>query len=215
MRKRSWRDLSKTEQAILLALAGSALILNPMGGRVVVGIAMYYLKKWWDKGGPYVPPEKDPEKVRESLYHLKSNKYVHWRYDKKKDRVVLDLTDKGRQLFNPRVSPEDWRIVRPAEWDRQWRFILFDIPEKMRKSRDLLRYYLKSMGFFRFQRSVWIYPFPCEKEVQYLTEYLEMTNYIIVFTAKIMNDRVLRRYFLREGVLSRRDLNLLDKGLRY
>jgi len=73
MRKRRWRDLSKTEQAILIALIGSAVVLNPMGGRVVVNIAKYYLKKWWDKGGPYIPPEKDPERVRNSLYYLKQN----------------------------------------------------------------------------------------------------------------------------------------------
>jgi len=215
MRKRRWRDLSKTEQAILTALIGSAIVLNPMGGRVVVNIAKYYLKKWWDKGGPYIPPEKDPERVRNSLYYLKRNKYVYWKHDKKKGEVMLAMTDKGKELFSTKASPDNFEIVRPEKWDSQWRFILFDVPEKMRKSRDLFRYYLKNMGFFRFQRSVWIHPFACEKEVQYLSEFLEMTKYIIMFTAKINNDRVLRRYFLRAGILLRRDLSLLDKGLRY
>ncbi len=208
-------ELSKTEKAILVALAGGAIVLTPMGGRVVVALAQYYFKKWWDKEGPYIPPEKDPELVRESLYRLKKNKYVDWKYDRKKNVVGLKMTTKGKRLFGEKSSLEDLKIIPSKDWDGRWRFVLFDVPEKSRSFRDALRYYLKNMGFFQFQKSVWIYPFECEREIAYLCEFLGIKRFTITFTAKINNDRILRRYFLMQGVLLRKHLSFFDKGVRY
>jgi len=215
MRKRRWRDLSKTEQAILIALVGGAIILNPRGGRVVVSIAKHYLKKWWDKGGPYIPPEQDSEQVRASLYHLKKNQYIDWKFDKKKGVLKLEMTSKGRETFGDKKELGDTKITRPEKWDGLWRFVLFDVPEKSRTLRDAFRYHIKTIGLFRFQKSVWIYPFPCEAEVRYASEVLGIKQHVIMFAAKIDNDRILKRYFLREKVLFRRDLNLFDKGVCY
>jgi len=205
---------NSVEMAILIALIGGAVIISPMGGKVVIALARYYVKKWWEKGGPYIPPENDPEQVRQSVYRLKRNDYIKWRYNKKKKQVILELTKKGKKCFgNSKLN--DVTISVPSKWDEQWRFVFFDIPEKRRSFRDVLRSKLKRLGFFQFQKSVWIYPFECEKEVRFLCEYFGITPYTMTFTAKIDNDRILRRYFLNEGILLRRHVSLLDKGVRY
>ena len=206
------------ERAVLFTLVGGAIVLSPMGGKVVIALARYYLKKWWDEGGPYILPEKDPAQVRQSIYKLKRNDYISWKYNKRKNVITLELTSKGRRIFQESGEAKNITnitISAPKQWDGQWRFFLFDIPEKRRNFRDILRDRLKSLGFFQFQKSVWIHPFECEKELRYICEYLGITPYTIMFTAKIDKDRILRRYFLREGVLLRRHLNLLDKGMRY
>lgn len=205
------------ERAILIALLGGALLISPMGGKVVVALAQYYFKKWWEKGGPYIPPENDPEKVRDSLYKLKRNAYINWQFDEKRNLLKLELTPKGKEALK-RVKLgglEDISIPHPKDWDGQWRFLFFDIPEKRRGARDILRAKLKSLGFFRFQKSVWIFPFEYEKEIDVICEYLDLAPYVMSFTVKIKTDRILRRYFLKQGILLRRDLSLFDKGARY
>ena len=41
------------------------------------------------------------------------------------------------------------------KWDGKWRLIFWDIPEKRKSIRDLLRNKLKQLGFVRWQKSVW------------------------------------------------------------
>ena len=207
------KKYNNVEKAVLIALISGAVFLSPMGGRVVVGIAKYYIKKWCEKGGPYIPPEKDPKQVRQSIYKLKRNDYIRWKYNKRKDIVKLELTKKGRNFF-ARSQYNDITITRPKNWDGQWRFFMFDIPEKSRGLRDILRERMRNLGFFQFQKSVWIYPFECEKEMRYICEYLTTTPYSIMFTAKVDNDKILKRYFYDRGILSRKYLDARYKYLR-
>lgn len=200
-------DKKSTERYILYALLGGALIISPMGGKFVLALAQYYLKKWWDEGGPYIPPENDPAQVRQSIYKLKRNSYIKWKYNKRKKTIVLNLTPKGKKLF-AHTKFDDISITPPEAWDKQWRFFMFDIPEKSRSFRNGLRGKLKSMGFFQFQKSVWIHPFECEAEIRYLCEFLGVTAFTMMFTAKIDNDKILRRYFVKRGILPRKYLDL-------
>ena len=202
------------ERAILIGLIMGPVILSPMSGRIVVNIAKYYLKKWWEKGGPYIPPEADEEQVRLSIYNLKRRNYIKIVSTKKDNVFRLELTDKGNRIFK-QINFDGISILHPKEWDGRWRFFLFDVPEKYRNSRDILRDKLKRLDFFQFQKSVWIHPFECEKELTLLADYLGLTPYTMTFTTKIDNDRVLRRYFLRQGILKRYHVSLLDKGVRY
>jgi len=48
------------------------------------------------------------------------------------------------------------------KWDQRWRIVIFDIDERRRRHRDLLRKELKEYGFRKLQRSVWVTPYPCE-----------------------------------------------------
>lgn len=121
----------KLEAAILYTLLGGALVISPMGGRVVIDLAAYYFKKWWDKDGPYIPPERDPEKIRESLYKLKRNNYVTWKYNGKENEIKFELTAKGKKFFG-RTKFNELKIPQQEKWDKKWRFFLFDVPEKIK-----------------------------------------------------------------------------------
>jgi len=194
------RNLTTTEKAILAALIAGAVILSPMGHKVVLALAKYYLKKWWDAGGPYVPPEKDPEQVRDSLHRLKRRGYVEWRYDKNKKVIELKLTKEGKKFFGE-CRYEDVAIPTPEVWDGKWRLFMFDIPEKSRSFRNALRDKLKRLGFFKVQKSVWVYPFECEKEIGYICDFFGIRHFTLMFRVKIDQDSILRKYFLNQGIL--------------
>jgi DNA-binding transcriptional regulator PaaX len=62
------------------------------------------------------------------------------------------------------------RDLRPylfkRTWDKKWRMVVFDVPERYRGIRTVLRRFLLSMGFTAWQRSIWITPFDVSLEVR-------------------------------------------------
>ena len=90
----------------------------------------------------------------------------------------------------------DLQIETPTSWDGKWRVVVFDIPDKKRRARDALREKLQKMHFYPLQKSVWVHPYPCEKEIQFLCEFFEITPYVNIIVAdNIYDDIKLRKYF--------------------
>ncbi|MDP3792490.1 MAG: CRISPR-associated endonuclease Cas2 [bacterium] len=75
------------------------------------------------------------------------------------------------------------------KWDRKWRLVIFDIPSELNKKRDTLRRRLKHLGFHMLQRSVFVFPYPCEEELSDLCEKLEVADYTDMVTAESMGSR--------------------------
>lgn len=89
---------------------------------------------------------------RYQLYHilhrLKAKGLVET--DKNEGKILMKLTTKGRnQLMLEKVLEED-------KWDKKWRIVIFDIPEKHRKVRNVFRRKLKEWGLVSWQKSVWV-----------------------------------------------------------
>jgi len=74
----------------------------------------------------------------------------------KNGEVFFRLTTIGRKK-----TIRDFSIfaLQKQKWDRKWRLVIFDIAEVSRKTRDLLRFKLKELGFGMLQESVWITPY--------------------------------------------------------
>ena len=73
---------------------------------------------------------------------------------------------------------------------------IFDVEEEKKRKRDGLRRYLKRLGFWQMQKSVWVYPFDCDKEVKYLREVLNVPHEVkLGVLEKVENDRELREIF--------------------
>jgi DNA-binding transcriptional regulator PaaX len=86
-------------------------------------------------------------------------------------------------------------IKRPQRWDKKWRIVLFDIPEEKRKIRDALRKKLKNLGFLEFQKSVFIFPYPCSNEINFVVNFFDIHNYVYYLEAPISSDFDFREYF--------------------
>jgi DNA-binding transcriptional regulator PaaX len=43
--------------------------------------------------------------------------------------------------------------------DGKWLMVMFDVPEKIKRSRNLLRSILQNLGYKKFQHSVWVTPY--------------------------------------------------------
>lgn len=66
-------------------------------------------------------------------------------------RLRLQLTESGKKAFLKKILRN-----APLRTDGKRIMIVFDVPERARKERDRLRAFLRSSGFVRLQRSVWV-----------------------------------------------------------
>lgn len=73
----------------------------------------------------------------------------------------LRLTKAGEAKLR-RLKLLEYRLKKPKRWDKKWRVLIFDIPERRKVTRNRIRATLSRLGFERLQDSVWVYPYDCE-----------------------------------------------------
>ncbi|MEK7519968.1 MAG: hypothetical protein AAB581_01860 [Patescibacteria group bacterium] len=110
-------------------------------------------------------------------------------------RVALALSKKGKKLAE-RYDMETLTIEPHKHWDGTWRLVMFDIPSTFNKARDALRRKLKNIGFYQLQKSVFLHPYPCEKEIDILGAYWGVRDFIVVMhVSHFEGEEKLQRYF--------------------
>lgn len=109
----------------------------------------------------------------------------------------LVLTEEGkRQARILSLMGSSIKFKKPKRWDGKWRIVLFDIPEKSRAFRDILREHLRELKFYKLQHSVFVSPEPFEKPILELISLYSAQPYVRVITAtKIDNEQRVRRHF--------------------
>jgi DNA-binding transcriptional regulator PaaX len=111
---------------------------------------------------------------------------------KKKGKNFFFLTSKGEL----RLLLSKAALARPAHWDNFWRLLIFDIPEDCRDKRDGLRRLLKINGFVKLQTSVFIHPYPLNREAISFLKQSGLIDYIhIIKASEIDDDSDLRKKF--------------------
>lgn len=83
----------------------------------------------------------------QAIRDLREKGFLETEKDGKK--LLIKLTDRGRQEAILK------KLLANEEWDGKWRIVIFDIPEKHRKLRDVLRSKLREWEFVPWQKSVW------------------------------------------------------------
>ena len=111
-------------------------------------------------------------------------------------RKYMELTSAGTRELSRAQEENSLRARAKKRWDKRWRMVVFDIPEKYRKSRDKLRLTLRSLGFVQLQASVWVYPYDCEEVVALLKTDLRVgVSVLYAIVEKIENDERLKEKF--------------------
>jgi len=109
--------------------------------------------------------------------------------------ITIILTDKGKEKALT-YDLEKIEIKKPIKWDKKWRVVLFDIPENRKKIREALRFYLKKLRFYEFQKSVFIHPYNCKNEIDYLIEFYDIRKFVRFLIAdSIDNEMHLKEHF--------------------
>lgn len=70
--------------------------------------------------------------------------------------IILNLSGEGKKILS-RIMPEK---------DGVWKLVIFDIPEKQKKVRTVLRAKLKQLHFQKWQNSIWVSPYALDEEIE-------------------------------------------------
>lgn len=131
--------------------------------------------------------------LKRTLLRLERQKLVE--ISEESGREVIKITDEGRKRIL-KFAIEEVAIKKPKFWDGKWRLISYDVPENLKAVRNILREYLRAWGFYPLHESVFLHAYPCEKEVEFLREYLGVGEHIRIFqVSRIENDKIFREFF--------------------
>lgn len=101
--------------------------------------------------------------------------------------MIYRFSENGKEKVRKFIINE-LELNTPKEWDKKWRLIIFDIPEKRKKERSAFRKKLQDMGFYQCQKSAWIHPFHCLEEVEFLKEVFNIKSFVKIFLVDEMTD---------------------------
>lgn len=170
----------------------SSLFLFPGAG---MGIAAIYKL--------YEGLEKEKEFKDWSKYNLPRLRYNLKRLHQRKIIEIVEkngiseikLTGKGRTELL-KFDLENFELKHQGKWDGKWRLVIYDISKFKKKNQELFRIMLKKLQLLQLQRSVYLTPYPCEKEIRFLKEYFDIGREVIVMRVDHLEDeREYRTYF--------------------
>jgi len=105
------------------------------------------------------------------MLHKIYDQHIQGESKKKVYDTLFRLTTQGLiNLVSDRYSiTEDGEVLIHTidkKRDGIWKIIIFDIPEKKRQVRNVIRSKLVSLGFKKWQNSIWISPYTIAPEIE-------------------------------------------------
>lgn len=80
--------------------------------------------------------------------------------------------------------------IKEKKWNGKWFFVVFDVPEIQKNKRDYLMKFLLRLGFYQYQKSVYIFPYECEKEIELIKKIVQGAKYMKYIIAEKIEDEV-------------------------
>lgn len=165
--KKRKRLYSPTKRKILLLLlAGAALSLSRTG-KNQIRIIKEVSKEW---------KKIDRHNLYRLLHEFRHDRLVDWR-EHKDGTITVTLSEAGQHTAK-RFEVDELSIAPQYTWDGKWRVVIYDIPHKKRAARDALRLKLHQLGFREWQKSVFIHPYPCRDEIDFIMEFFDVRPYV-------------------------------------
>ena len=120
--------------------------------------------------------DKNKRKFNNLVYYLKRKGYIKIRNLEAKSAIILtkngiDKVLRASSNFEKRVPRADGKMI----------MLIFDIPNKRNKDRDLLRSILRNLGYKLFQQSVWITPYDVLEKTEKLVQLHSLDGYVKMF----------------------------------
>lgn len=103
------------------------------------------------------------------------------------NKSFYKLTERGLN----RVDEAAKRIykLKPHEWDRKWRIVMYNIPEEKRQVRDELRKELQWSGFGNLSNGCWVSPNNHEKGIHLIISKYKVEEYVHLFLSEYKGPR--------------------------
>ena len=184
----------KTKEVLALLGAGTFLAVSiifpgfPMAAKPFIDIAKEAgrnkRQKVWEKFNLW--------RLRQVIKRMQNSKLVEVKEEK--GIPIIRITDKGKQKLL-RYKIDDMELDQ-SNWDGKWRLIIYDVASTKRANSEIFRTMLTKLRFLKLQKSVYLTPFKCEDEIEYLRLLFGIGNEVqILKIGSLENETAYRRFF--------------------
>lgn len=181
---RNERKLKAFQQAMLMAVV--------LGGVVVVAATIPNAAQLLRFFPGYKKGARFNYQAKSALGRLAAKGLVT--FVKEDGKCFARITEKGERLLA--LETERVAITKKRKWDRRWRVVIFDIPERRKSMRASLRRFMHEYGFVRLQDSVWIYPYDCEDLIALAKANFRVgADVLYLIVERLERDKHLREHF--------------------
>ena len=136
-------------------------------------------------------------KIKRTLKRLEKRRLLS--VESHGNEAMVKILDRGRiEVLRYSLRELLDHKKKNKKWDGKWFLVIFDVPEKERKKRDYIRKFLSMIGFFQYQKSVYVYPYECQKEITLVKRIVEGGEYMQYIIAQEIEDeeKIKRAFFL-------------------
>ena len=179
------KDYNKGELAkeILMAVAGVALL----AGCIAMPGLTKVIPLFGSRGA------SDRQRARQAMKRLESKKLI--RIFTRDNNEVVEITKAGKKKVLE-YNLNDMKLKKPLKWDGWWRVVMFDIPQPKKRARDAVSRKIRELGMYPIQKSVFVSPYVCKNEIDFIGEFFGVREHIIYMKAKeIEGVGKLKEYF--------------------
>lgn len=166
-----------TTDEILTLLTKGLIIMTAWtssyaGTGLVKDLSLKLFDKVWKK--------YDQRRLKRTLNEMIKREMLALHEDDKETTIIV--TEKGkRQLLKYNINK--MKLEKPKKWDGKWRVVIFDVKEGKKSLREALRRIMKRLEFHQLQKSVYVTPYPCGREISFIRQYYLIGNEVSYFLA--------------------------------
>ena len=173
------RGFGKNQQKLLLLLMGGLTLSLSRNPR-------QYFRTLKAIGKGYAEIER--QALKNAITDLYKSKILEQK-ENTDGSLTIVLTENGkRKALTYQI--DEMKIKKAQKWDKRWRIVLFDIPEKKKKIREAIRHHLKNLDFFEYQKSVFVQPYDCKNEIEYIIEFYNIRKYVRFIIADSLDNEL-------------------------
>ncbi len=183
-----WKVNNLTKDTLLkLALGGAVALISISSPYFLNQIAKNYFKEKSRKAA-YARAKR--------LSELEKKKIVSFK-ESGDNKIKIELTHKGKLLVRE-YNLDNLKLNKPKIWDKKWRIIMYDIPDYHKKARDAFRFKIKQLGLYPLQKSVWVSPYDCLPEIEFLCAIFDIdinSHVYQITTNEVSKEREIKKWF--------------------
>ena len=125
--------------------------------------------------------DKKRRKFTELINYCKRKGYIKIANLQGKQSIMLTKSGVGK-AFKANFGFKKQR----KRQDGKWIMIIFDIPQKHSRARNLLRSVLENLGYKMFQQSVWVSPYDVFEKTEKSLQFYSLDRYVRILLVEKM-----------------------------
>ena len=180
---------------ILILLGEGAFLASSIvfPGIPIIASKLLKINEYVKKAGSHKDWQKfNLWRLRQILKRMKDAEYVEIKEEN--GLSVVKITKKGQDKIL-RYNIEKMHLDE-TKLDGHWRLVIYDIKTPKRKNSEMFRRSISKLKMLKLQKSVYITPFACEDEIEYLRQIYEIGSEVLILKVKnLENEQAYKNYF--------------------